>query len=88
MGISFLPKYATLPILQEKNLALFTVAGFDIKMDLLIFYHRQKWVTPAMKKVDKQWAREVVAVGVFVVALCAVCAFMNGTGYVPFSVVC
>lgn len=46
---SFLPKYATLPILQEKNLALFTVAGFDIKMDLLIFYHRQKWVTPAMK---------------------------------------
>ena len=49
MGISFLPKYATLPILQEKNLALFTVAGFDIKMDLLIFYHRQKWVTPAMK---------------------------------------
>lgn len=41
-----------------------------------------------MKKVDKQWAREVVAVGVFVVALCAVCAFMNGTGYVPFSVVC
>ena len=49
MGISFLPKYATLPILQEKNLALFTVAGFEIKMDLLIFYHRQKWVTPAMK---------------------------------------
>ena len=49
MGISFLPKYATLPILQEKNLALFTVAGFDIKMDLLILYHRQKWVTPAMK---------------------------------------
>ncbi len=48
-AISFLPKYATLPILQEKNLALFTVAGFDIKMDLLIFYHRQKWVTPAMK---------------------------------------
>ena len=41
-----------------------------------------------MKKVDKQWAREVVAVGVFVVSLCAVCAFMNGTGYVPFSVVC
>ena len=36
-------------ILQEKNLALLTVAGFDIKMDLLIFYHRQKWVTPAMK---------------------------------------
>ena len=26
--------------------------------------------------------------GRFVVALCAVCAFMNGTGYVPFSVVC
>ena len=34
--------------LQEK-ISLFTVAGFDIKMDLLIFYHRQKWVTPAMK---------------------------------------
>lgn len=49
MGISFLPEYATLPILQEKNLALFTVTGFDIKMDLLIFYHRQKWITPAMK---------------------------------------
>lgn len=42
-----------------------------------------------MKKAEKQeYVREVVAVGVFVVALCAVCAFMNGTGYVPFSVVC
>ena len=41
------------------------------------------------KKAEKQeYVREVVAVGVFVVALCAVCAFMNGTGYVPFSVVC
>ena len=42
------------------------------------------------KKVSKpeEYVREVVAVGVFVVALCAVCAFMNGTGYVPFSVVC
>lgn len=36
----------------------------------------------------QEYVREVVAVGVFVVALCAVCAFMNGTGYVPFSVVC
>ena len=35
-----------------------------------------------MKKAEKQeYVREVVA-------LCAVCAFMNGTGYVPFSVVC
>lgn len=42
-----------------------------------------------MKKAEKQeYVREVVAVGVFLVALCAVCAFMNGTGYVPFSVVC
>ena len=42
-----------------------------------------------MKKAEKQeYVREVVAEGVFVVALCAVCAFMNGTGYVPFSVVC
>lgn len=49
MGVSFLPDYATLPILQEKKLALFTVAGFDIKMNLQILYHRQKWVTPAMK---------------------------------------
>lgn len=41
------------------------------------------------EKAEKQeYVREVVAVGVFVVALCAVCAFMNGTGYVPFSVVC
>lgn len=32
-----------------------------------------------MKKAEKQeYVREVVAVGVFVVALCAVCAFMNG----------
>lgn len=49
IGISFLPDYATLPILQEKNLALFTVTGFDIRMNLLVFYHKQKWVTPAMK---------------------------------------
>ena len=49
IGISFLPDYATLPILQKKNLALFTVTGFDIKMYLQILYHKQKWVTPAMK---------------------------------------
>ena len=42
-----------------------------------------------MKKAEKQeYVREVVAGGVFVVALGAVWAFMNGTGYVPFSVVC
>lgn len=49
IGVTFLPDYATLPILQESNLALFTVAGFDIRMYLLILFHKQKWVTPAMK---------------------------------------
>ena len=49
IGVTFLPDYATLPILQENNLALFTVAGFDIRMYLLILFHKQKWVTPAMK---------------------------------------
>lgn len=39
-----------------------------------------------MKKAEKQeYVREVVAVGVFVVALCAVCAFMNGTGLCAFQ---
>lgn len=41
-----------------------------------------------MKKADKQWVREFAAVGVFVIALCVICAVINGTGYVPFSVVC
>ena len=49
IGVTFLPDYATLPILQKNNLALFTVAGFDIRMYLLILFHKQKWVTPAMK---------------------------------------
>ena len=49
MGFSFLLYYVFFPIMLEKILYIFTVAGFDIKMDLLIFYHRQKWVTPAMK---------------------------------------
>ena len=55
----------------------------------LRFKERLKTKASSMKKAEKQeYVREVVAVGVFVVALCAVCAFMNGTGYVPFSVVC
>ena len=50
---------------------------------------RKQREASSMKKAEKEeYVREVVAVGVFVVALCAVCAFMNGTGYVPFSVVC
>lgn len=49
LGVSFLPDYAVPPSLQEKNLAFFTVAGFEIQMNLQILYHRQKWVSPAMK---------------------------------------
>lgn len=49
LGISFLPDYAIPSDLQEKNLALFNVTGFDIQMQLQILYHRQKWVSPAMQ---------------------------------------
>ena len=41
-----------------------------------------------MKKVDKQWAREFLAVCLFVVTMCIVCVVINGTGYVPVSMVC
>lgn len=41
-----------------------------------------------MKRIDKQWVREFLAVCVVVLVMCIVCAVINGTGYVPFSVVC
>ena len=49
LGVALLPDYTLPSIMKEKNLALFTVVGFDIRMKLQILYHRQKWVTPAMK---------------------------------------
>ena len=49
LGVTFLPDYAIPSPLQENNLALFTVAGFSIQMQLQILYRRQKWVSPAMK---------------------------------------
>ena len=41
-----------------------------------------------MKKADRQqYIREMIAVGVFVITLCAICIYMNKTGYVPISMV-
>ncbi len=40
-----------------------------------------------MKKINTQWAQEFLAVCVVVVVMCVVCAAINGTGYVPVSMV-
>ena len=50
LGISLLPDYALHAALQEKKISLFTVEGFDIRMDLQVLYHRQKFVSLAMKR--------------------------------------
>ena len=79
----FLKAHFSCDILQATNEQLYQA---------LVWYIREivgKMEQNVSKKAEKQeYVREVVAVGVFGVALCAVCAFMNGTGYVPFSVVC
>lgn len=50
LGVSLLPDYRLLPSLKEKKIALFTVEGFDIRMDLQVLYHRQKFVSLAMRR--------------------------------------
>ena len=50
LGVSLLPDYRLLPSLNERKIALFTVEGFDIHMDLQVLYHRQKFVSLAMRR--------------------------------------
>lgn len=49
LGVSLLPDYRLHTALQEKKIALFTVEGFAIQMDLQVLYHRQRFVSLAMR---------------------------------------
>lgn len=49
LGVTFTPEYALPSALEKERLARFTVAGFDIRMDLQILYHRHRYVSPAMR---------------------------------------
>lgn len=50
LGVTFTPKYALPSNLAAEDLALFSVEGFEITLDLQILYHRQKYVSPAMRR--------------------------------------
>ncbi len=50
LGISLLPDFRLLSALKEKKVALFTVEGFDIHMDLQVLYHRQRFISLAMRR--------------------------------------
>lgn len=50
LGVSLLPDYRLRSALQEGKIKLFSVEGYDIRMDLQVLYHRQKWVSLAMKR--------------------------------------
>lgn len=49
-GVSLLPDYRLHAALKEKKIALFTVEGYDIRIDLQILYHRQRFVSLAMQR--------------------------------------
>lgn len=49
LGVTFTPEYALPRNLEKEGLARFSVAGFDIRMDLQILYHRHRYISPAMR---------------------------------------
>lgn len=50
-GISFLPDYVTRKSYQEGKIAYLDVKDFDVEIWRQLVYHKNKWVSPAMKKV-------------------------------------
>lgn len=50
-GISFLPDYVTRKSYQEGKIAYLDVKDFDAEIWRQLVYHKNKWVSPAMKKV-------------------------------------
>ena len=50
-GISFLPDYVTHKSYSEGKIEYLDVTNFEIEIWRQLIYHKNKWVSPAMKKV-------------------------------------
>lgn len=50
-GISFLPEYVTAKSYNEGKIAYLRVDDFEIEIWRQLIYHKNKWVSPAMKKI-------------------------------------
>ena len=50
MGLSFLPEYIVRASLASGKLARLNVPDCHVEMHRQLFYHRDKWITPQMKK--------------------------------------
>lgn len=48
IGISFLPRYAVEPALQEGKLVQLHVYDFDLSMNRQLIYHKDKWLSQSM----------------------------------------
>lgn len=56
-GISFLPEYVTRKSYNEGKVRYLDVKGFDIEIWCQLIYHKNKWVSPSMKKVIEYCSR-------------------------------
>jgi DNA-binding transcriptional LysR family regulator len=50
LGISVLPRFTVAQELKEGRLLRLRIQDFELKMQGQIFYHKSKWVTPAMEE--------------------------------------
>lgn len=57
LGISFLPEYVTRKSMEEGKICYLDVKDFDIDMWRQLLYHKDKWVSPAMRHVIEYWSK-------------------------------
>lgn len=57
-GVSLLPEYVTRDSYNEGKVRYLDIAGFEIEIWRQLIYHKNKWVSPAMRKVI-QYCSEV-----------------------------
>ncbi len=50
-GVSYLPDYVTFQAYQEGKIEYLDVVDFDINIWRQLIYHKDKWISPAMRKV-------------------------------------
>lgn len=48
-GLSFVPSYAARSYIQEGRVAVLDVIGYELQMYRQLLYHKDKWLTPAMR---------------------------------------
>lgn len=51
MGLSFLPQYVVENSVFRSKLKILTLSDYQLQLSRQLFYHRDKWLTPAMKVV-------------------------------------